>query len=134
MTAPLDPRRLHEAALELDERQQKIAVAMIAAMIEHSDRVRDAEWIGEQLARTISLALDVANDAALDSAAEGVDIVQRYANEHSRVLLSTAFGIFGQVAITLQQRGGPITGEAAMAEVMRYFDPNGFTSTPPPAS
>ena len=115
------PESLRTACAAMDDRQQKIVVAMIAAMIEHSDKVRDREWVGEQFARTVTLALGVGEDETLGSAQEGVERVQAYAKEHAPALLNAAFGIFGQVAITLQQRGGPITAEAAMAEVMAYF-------------
>lgn len=94
---------------------------MVSAMIDRSDRVRDRDWVGEQFASTVGLALDVGSAPDLESPADGVERVQAYIDEHAAALLPIAFGIFGQVAISLQREGGEVTAQRAMREVVRYL-------------
>jgi len=119
------PEELGAVARGLDERQGKIVVATIAHMIEHSHRVRDREWVSETFAHTVAIAFADEERAkgttAPAATSDDVARVQAYAQEQAPVLLPLAFGIFGQVALTLQRRGGPITAEAAMTEVLSYL-------------
>jgi hypothetical protein len=115
-----DREALRARTRALDTRQKKIVTALVAAMIENSHRVRDREWVSERFARTVALALGLAEDTALTGAPEAVERARIYSQEHAPTLIRTSFDIFGEVALTLQQRGGPITGDAAMAEVMTY--------------
>ena len=116
MQAP-EPEEIRRTAAGLDERQRKVVVALVAAMIEHSDKVRDREWISERFARTVGVALA---DGDESNAQASIEVVQSYAQEHAPVLVKLAFDVFGRVALDLQQAGGPITPAAAMERVVGY--------------
>lgn len=120
MATSQDPPELRAKLRNLPDREQKIVVALIAAMIDQSDRVRDREWVSEQFTNTVGLALDVGSDPDLESGPQGMARVQEYIAANAADLLPLAFGVFGQVALTLQREGGEITAARAMREVVRY--------------
>ncbi|MEO0477989.1 MAG: hypothetical protein AAF196_00775 [Planctomycetota bacterium] len=112
---------LRATIADFDARQQNVLTAMIARLIEHSDKAKDKEWVSEEFARTVSLALELDDDPDLASATEGVDRVREWAQNQAPKILPVAFGVFGRVALTLQERGSEFGPADAMREVFGYL-------------
>lgn len=111
---------LRERTRALDERQRKILTALVAHFVEHPTRVREQEWVSEQYVQIVLVAFDFENDHELPGVQEGIEKVRNYARDHANSLIPLALGVFGEMAQTLQQRGGAITPESVTAELLTY--------------
>jgi hypothetical protein len=101
-----------------DERQKKIVGALLAVMFQNPGRVREREWIVEQLTHVTLLA---GQFEQVESVQEGVQTVQAYLHEHLNPLLNACYGLFQRVAEDLEQRTPPPASQDAMVQALTYF-------------
>lgn len=98
--APSTADDVRRALARLDPRQEKIVAALFTAMARDAGRVRDLEWVSEQLAHATLLA----GGFEAGSTDEGVAQVQAYLEAHANGLLDAAYLLFQQVARDLEPR------------------------------
>lgn len=122
------PAEVRAALAPLDAREQKIVAGMLTVMIQHPSRVRDKEWISEQLTH---LAL-LAGEFEVDSAQAGVQAVQDYLQARANELVRASFLLFQRVGLDLAPRAAEgFTFEEAVARGLEYFSAAGTTARPP---
>lgn len=97
MTVPT-PEEVRLALASLDTRRQKIVAGLFAAMIREPARVRDREWIAQQLAEIAVLA----GEFEADSPDAGVRAVQEFLQESAEELLSSSYLLFQRVGMDLE--------------------------------
>lgn len=109
---------VRQALATLDPRQEKIVAALFTAMARNAGRVREIEWISEQLAHVTLLA----GEFEAGSTDEGVAHVQEYLQTHSRTLLDAAYLLFQQVGRDLEPRAAEgFTLEDALRCALAYL-------------
>lgn len=113
-TTPDDLRRRLAA---LDGRSRKVVSGLVAVMMRHPARVREREWMAEQLA---SVAL-LAGDGEADSARDAPHALQAWLGGRADGLLEAAFLLFGRVGLDLAPRAGSLTPEDALAHALSYL-------------
>lgn len=116
LPSPDDLRASIEA---FDPIERRILASMIVAMIEHSDRVRDKEWIAERFAHTATFALEIEAEYADDPAA-GIERVQAYAKDHMPRILDAAYAVFAHTAQAMQSRTAGFSFRDAVEEAMTF--------------
>lgn len=99
MTEPT-PDQVRFAMAHFDARQQKIVASLLAVMMKNPTRVREREWISEQLTELTLLAGDF--DAT--SPLEGVQAVQDYLQANSEELVCATFLLFQRVGLDMSSR------------------------------
>jgi hypothetical protein len=116
------PEDVRRALAPLDVREQKIVGGLFALMVQHPDRVRDREWIAEQLAQVVVLA----GEFAVDSPDEGVLAVKTYLEENAEELLKGALLLFQRVGLDLAPRAEQgFTLEEALQLGLGYLPASG---------
>ena len=111
-------QEVRDALAPLDPRQHKLVGGMIAVMMKHPDRVRDRDWLAEQLTEVTLLA----GGFEAPSGPNLVEEVRTFLSSHVDVLLNACFLLFLRVASDLAPRAASgFTFEDAMAQAMSYF-------------
>jgi hypothetical protein len=102
----------------LDVRQKKIVGGMLAVMIKNSHRVRDREWITEQLAHLTLLA----GEFEAGSTQEGLESVRDYLRENVGVLLNACYLLFQRVGLDLEPTAATgFSFEEALGQALGYL-------------
>ncbi len=119
MTArPPTPESVRRALAALDTRKQKIVSGLIAIMIQNTARVRDREWICEQLAEVALLA----GEFEADTLADAVQAVKTFLETHAEELLTASYLLFQRVGLDLAPRAkAGFTYEDAMRSALEYL-------------
>lgn len=118
----LEPERLRTRLAGLDARQQKIVAGLLGALIEQPARVREREWVHEQLTRMTLLAGDVDGD----SPQTAVHAVRAYLHTCAEELVSAAVLLFQRVGLDLAQEvPAGFTLEDALRRGLEYLPPPG---------
>jgi len=121
MNAPT-PEEVRTLLAPFDTRQQKIVAGMLTVMMKNPQRVKEREWIAEQLTELTLLA----GDFEVDSASEGVAAIHEYLRANTDRLLEAAFLLFQRVGLDLQARASSgFTFEEALQVGMSYFPATG---------
>ena len=111
------PTEVRQSLALLDARQHKLVGGVLAVMIKNPDRVRDREWITEQLTHLYLLASDAEGDGP-----DGVVEAQRYLEANVNPILNASYQLFLRVAEDLAPRAqAGFTFEKAMEQAMAYF-------------
>lgn len=113
-TSPDDLRRRLAA---LDTRSQKVVAGLVTVMMRHPARVREREWMAEQLASVALLAADVEADSVQAAAAD----LQSWLRPRAEGLLETTFQLFGRAGLDLAPRAATLTPEEALAHALGYL-------------
>jgi hypothetical protein len=112
------PAAVRSALAGLDARGQKIVVGLLTVMVKSPDRVREREWIAEQLAQVTLLTGEV----EADSAQATVAAVQDFLGERSADLLNATYLLFQRVGLDLAPRAAEGFGfEEALASALTYL-------------
>lgn len=112
--SPDDVRRRLAA---LDDRSAKVVAGLVAVMMRHPARVREREWMAEQLA---SVAL-LAGDLEADSGPDAVARLQAWLRGSSDLLLESSFLLFGRAGLDLAPRAAELTPAQALAHALGYL-------------
>jgi hypothetical protein len=94
-----------------------VVAGLVTVMMRHPARVREREWMAEQLA---SVAL-LAGDDEAESAAAAAEQLQAWLRERADGLLEAAFLLFGRVGLDLAPRAGELTPAEALAHALDYL-------------
>jgi hypothetical protein len=114
------PAEVRSALAPLDAKGQKIVAGLLTVMIKHPQKVRDREWVAEQLTHLVLLAGDIEADSVQD----GVAAVQGYLQEHAEALVTGALLLFQRVGLDMAPRAAEgFTFEEAMQQGLSYFAP-----------
>ncbi len=112
------PEEVRRAVDPLDERCQKIVAGLLTVMIQSPDRVRDREWMAEQLTHLTLLAGDF--EAA--SAQDGVAEVQAFLQTNAEELVCAALLLFQRVGLDMAPRVEEgFTFDEAMTQGLGYL-------------
>ncbi len=112
------PEEVRAALAPLDPREQKIVGGMLTVMMTEPDRVREREWIAEQLTRVTLLAGEFEGD----SPDAGVQAVQDYLRDKAPGLLSASFLLFQRVGLDMAPRAeAGFSFEEALACGLQYL-------------
>ena len=111
------PDDVRHRLAELDGRSAKVVAGLVTVMMRHPARVREREWMAEQLAHVALLAGDVEADSARTAAAE----LQTWLRGRADGLLEAAFLLFGRAGLDLAPRAGRLTPEEALAHALGYL-------------
>lgn len=115
----MSPDDVRAALASLDTRAQKIVAGMFGVMANSPDKVRDREWMSEQLTQLAILA--ETPDAEDPQAA--VNEVQAYLQENVVALFEASFLLFQRVSIDMSEREG-FTFDDAMRQALGYLPPS----------
>ena len=114
------PDDVRRALAPLDARGQKVVAGLLTVMIKSPDKVRDQEWIAEQLTHLVLLA----GDFEVDSVQGGVAAVQTYLQENAEPQVTGALLLFQRVGLDMAPRAeAGFTFEEAMQQGLSYFTP-----------
>ena len=91
---------VRKALLHFDSRHQKIVSGLLVEMIKNPTRVRERDWVVEQLAELTLLTGDF-EDATPESGAEAV---REFVREHADEILNASFLLFQRVGMDLAPR------------------------------
>lgn len=112
------PENVRAALAQFSTRQQKIVSGMLGAMIQNPNRVRDREWISEQLTEMAVAAGEFEADSSTDAVQALQDFLQGNASE----LLNASFLLFQRVALDLEHKvSSGFTFDEAMRIGLEYF-------------
>ena len=113
-TSPDSVRRRLAA---LDERSRKVVAGLVTVMMRHPARVREREWMAEQLASVALLAGDAQADSTQQAAAE----LQDWLRPRADGLLEATFQLFGRAGLDLAPRAATLTPAEALAHALNYL-------------
>ncbi len=117
MDAPT-PEQVRAALADLDARRRRIVAGLLTAMMRDPGRVRDREWVSEQLAQVTLLSGEI----EADSAADAIEDVRAYLQDHASDLLAATYLLFQRVALDLQPRAAAgFELEEALAVALSYL-------------
>lgn len=111
------PEEVRERLASLDARSQKVVAGLVTVMMRHPARVREREWMAEQLAGVALLTGDVEGD----SAQAATDALREWLRPRADGLLEAAFLLFGRAGLDLAPRAGTFTPEEALAHALGYL-------------
>jgi len=111
------PEEVRERLASLDARSQKVVAGRVTVMMRHPARVREREWMAEQLASVALLAGDVQGDSAQAVA----EALREWLRPRADGLLEAAFLLFGRAGLDLAPRAGTFTPEEALAHALGYL-------------
>ena len=119
MDAP-SPEAVRAALAHFDVRRQKVVAGLFGVMIQNPIRVRDREWICQQLTEMATLA----GDFEAESAPAAIAAVEEFLQENSAELLSAAYLLFQRVGLDLSERVEEgFSFEDAMRAGLEYLRP-----------
>ena len=117
MDAPT-PEEVRQALAHFDAPRQKIVAGMLTAMIQNPGRVRDREWVAEQLTQVTLLAREL----EADTPEAGVHAVQEFLRANAEELLRASFLLFQRVGLDLEPRvAAGFTFEEALRCGLEYL-------------
>ena len=112
MSQEIDRAALTLSLASMDSQQRKVIGGFLVVLFQHPQRVRDREWLLEQLTQIIVLAGDF----------ETPTEVQQYLEAQKDELLNGALRIFGCVGKDLAPKvSAGITHEDAMLQALTYL-------------
>jgi hypothetical protein len=118
------PEAVRRALAAFDARHQKIVAGLLAAMMRAPQRVREREWMAEQLTQVTILA----GEFEADTPATAVRAVEDFLREHAHELVSAALLLFQRVGLDIALDPAPraaagFTFEEALGRGLAYFPP-----------
>ena len=117
MSAP-SPDDVRNTLSQLDERGRKVVAGVFGLMIRSPERVRDREWVSQQLADVALVGLE----AEVDSPDEAVTAVQELLRAEAPIFLQASFLLFQRVGLDLAPRAeAGFTFEEAMETALGYL-------------
>jgi hypothetical protein len=111
------PEDLRRRLATLDARSLQVVAGLVTVMLRHPARVREREWMAEQLA---SVAL-LAGQLEADSAQAATQALRDWLRPRADGLLEAAFLLFGRTGLDLAPRAGRLTPEEALAHALGYL-------------
>jgi hypothetical protein len=112
MASGIDREALAMSLARMDPQQHKIVGGLLVVLFRHPTKIRDREWLLEQLTEVVVLAGDFENP----------ETVQDYLKTEVDGLLNCALRIFGCVGEDLTPRAAEgLTLEAAMLQALTYL-------------
>lgn len=115
---PPEPEAVRAALAPLDARHQKIVAGLIAVMMKNAGRVKDREWISQQLTEMTLLA----GEFDADTPHDGVATVQEFLQENADGLLNASYLLFQRVGADLAPRAAEgFAFEDALRTALDYF-------------
>jgi hypothetical protein len=119
MSEALDRDGLRATLAGFDDRKKRIVGGLTAVMFKNPERVREREWITEQLTEVTLLAGEFEDVPSVDG---GVDVVQGYLAENTDELLNACYLLFLAVGDDLAPRVAEgVTHTDAMVAALGYF-------------
>ena len=116
------PAEVRQALAHFDGRHQKIVTGLLVAMMQSPTRVKEREWIVEQLAE-LTLMTGEFEDATPES---GVEAVKAFVQAHADELLNGAYLLFQRVGLDLAPRAtGGFSLEDALKIGLEYLPSSG---------
>ncbi len=113
---------VRKALLHFDSRHQKIVSGLLVEMMKNPTRVRERDWVIEQLAELTLLTGDF-EDATPES---GAAAVREFVREHADEILNASFLLFQRVGMDLAPRAAEgFTLEDAVKCGLDYFPATG---------
>jgi len=100
MQATPSPEEMRAELSELDAMQQKIAGAMMPVLFQNPHRLKEREWVAEQLAHVTLLALELDREpesGEVSAGPEDLARVQGYLRDHRDRILNACFRLFLRV-------------------------------------
>lgn len=97
---PATPEDVRQRLSRLDGRDQKIVAGLLGVMMQNAARVRDREWVAQQLTEMTILA----GDFEADNPAAGVQVVQDFLRQNAARLIEASFLLFQRVSLDLAPR------------------------------
>ena len=117
MNAPTS-EDVRAALADFDSHRQKIVAGLLTVLMKNPARVREREWVAEQLTH---LAL-MAGEFEADTPNEGVEAVQAFLHAHSEELVRATFLLFQRVGLDMSARADEEPGlEDALKCALEYF-------------
>jgi hypothetical protein len=105
----------------LDEDARKVVGGLVAVMIQSPERVKDREWMGEQLTQVLLLAWRDQLEA-LPDAGSGMEVVHRELAARGEEWTRLAFRVFTATAEDLTPRlADGVTREQALVHAMGFL-------------
>jgi len=112
------PDAVRRALADFDARQLKIVAGLLAVMMRAPQRVREREWMAEQLAQVTLLA----GEFEADTPTAAVSAVENFLRTHAHELVSAALLLFQRVGLDLAPRAAAgFTFEEALGLGLAYF-------------
>jgi hypothetical protein len=112
------PEAVRGALAGFDALHQKIVAGLLSVMMRAPERVREREWMAEQLTEVTLLA----GDFAADTPSDGVAAVQEFLRGHSGELLGAALLLLQRVGLDLAPRAAAgFTFEDALRVGLGYL-------------
>lgn len=122
----LTPEAVRRSLAAFDARHQKIVTGLLVVMMRAPQRVRDREWMSEQLTQITLLA----GEFEADTPAEGVRAVHEFLRAHAQELLSAALLLFQRVGLDLAPHAAAgFSFEEALRLGLAYL-PSAETASP----
>jgi len=99
------PEEMRAELAQLDTLQQKVAGALMPVLFQNADKLRDREWVTEQLSHVTLLALELDREpeagavgaGAVGAGPEDLARVQTYVRDNCDVVLNSCFRLFLRV-------------------------------------
>lgn len=128
MAAPT-PEEVRSALADLDPQREKMVAGLFALMVKNPDRVREREWVAEQLTQVVLMA----GEFPADTPQDGVRAVQEYLAQNAEALVRATLLLFQRVGLDLAPRAQEGFGfEDAMRSSFEYL-PSGTGGAGEPA-
>lgn len=114
------PDDVRSALAPFGVRQQKIVSGLFGAMIQNPSRVRDREWVSQQLTEMAVAA----GEFEADSSTDAVQALQDFLQGNAAEMLNACFLLFQRVALDLEHKASSgFTFDEAMRMGLEYFPP-----------
>lgn len=94
------PEEMRAELAQLDTMQQKIAGALMPVLFQNAEKLRDREWVAEQLSQVTLLALELdrtPEPGEVGAGPEDLARVQSYVRDNRDVVLNACFRLFLRV-------------------------------------
>jgi hypothetical protein len=94
------PDEMRAELAQLDTLQQKVAGALMPVLFQNADKLRDREWVTEQLSHVTLLALELDREpeaGGVGAGPEDLARVQAYVRDNREVVLNSCFRLFLRV-------------------------------------
>ena len=101
------PDEMRAELAQLDAFQQKVAGALMPVLFQNADKLRDREWVTEQLSHVTLLALELDREpeaGAVGAGPEDLARVQSYVRDNRDVVLNSCFRLFLRVGEDMTSR------------------------------